>query len=142
MTAPSGESRTVLLEPGDPGRATAELGVGEAGLFQIVDGDLETIVSVGELNPLEWRDPRAGPDALAPIVDESGGAISWIAYDPMPTVRRVSPDRDLSGNGWVGVLDHGRYLVRGIDTLALMPPWLALLLFVGGLAAAWRAEGR
>lgn len=142
VTAPSGETQTILLEPGDPGRATAELGIGEAGLFQISDGELETIVSVGELNPLEWRDPRAGSDALASIVDESGGGISWIAYDTIPTVRRVSPDRDLSGNGWFGVLDHGRYLVRGIDSLALLPPWLALLLFVGGLAAAWRAEGR
>jgi hypothetical protein len=142
VTAPSGETETILLEPGDPGRATAELGIGEAGLFQISDGELETIVSVGELNPLEWRDPRAGSDALASIVDESGGGISWIAYDTIPTVRRVSPDRDLSGNGWFGVLDHGRYLVRGIDSLALLPPWLALLLFVGGLAAAWRAEGR
>jgi hypothetical protein len=142
VTAPSGETETILLEPGDPGRATAELSIGEAGLFQISDGELETIVSVGELNPLEWRDPRSGPDVLASIVDESGGGISWIAYDTMPTVRRVSPNRDLSGNGWFGVLDHGRYLVRGIDTLALLPPWLALLLFVGGLAAAWRAEGR
>lgn len=142
VTAPSGETETILLEPGDPGRATAELTIGEAGLFQISDGTLDTIVSVGELNPLEWRDPRAGSDALAAIIDESGGGISWIAYDTMPTARRVSPDRDLSGNGWFGVLDHGRYLVRGIDTLALMPPWLALMLFVGGLAAAWRAEGR
>jgi hypothetical protein len=142
VTAPSGETWTVLLEPGAPGRATADIPVGEAGLFQVSDGILETIVSVGELNPLEWQDPRAGPDALAGIVEESGGAIGWIAYDTMPTVRRVSPDRDHSGSGWIGVLDHGRYLVRGIDTLALLPPWLALLLFVGGLAAAWRSEGR
>ncbi len=142
VTSPSGATQTVLLEPDDPGRATADLGVGEAGLFQISDGTLDTIVSVGELNPLEWRDPHAGPDALEAIVEESGGAINWIAYDTMPTVRRVSPDRDHSGSGWIGMLDHGRYLVRGIDTLALLPPWLALLLFVGGLAAAWRSEGR
>ena len=40
------------------------------------------------------------------------------------------------------MLDNARYIVRGIDSLPLLPPWLALLLFVGGLAAAWRAEGR
>ncbi|MBC6440907.1 MAG: hypothetical protein GDA49_10985 [Rhodospirillales bacterium] len=142
VTAPSGTTETVILEPGLPGRAAAEVPVGEAGLFRISDGELETVVSAGELNPLEWRDPRASAALIEPVVTASGGSIIWLADDPLPTVRRISQDRDLSGNGWIGVVDHSRYLVRGIDTLALLPPWLALLLFVGGLAAAWRAEGR
>ncbi len=142
VARPSGVVETVLLEPGLPGRATAEAPVSEAGLHRIADGELEAVVGVGALNPPEWRDPRATAEALRPIVSESGGGLFWLAHDPLPTVRRVSPGRDLSGNGWIGVVDHGRYLVRGIDTLALLPPWLALLLFVGGLAAAWRAEGR
>ncbi|MBN34512.1 MAG: hypothetical protein CMM46_06990 [Rhodospirillaceae bacterium] len=142
VTSPSMETEEVDLTPGLPGRAGIDLPVAEAGLYQISDGELSTVVTVGELNPLEWRDPRATEDNLASIVGQSGGSISWLNYDPLPTVRRVSPDRDLSGNGWIGVIDHGRYLVRGIDTLALMPAWLALVLFVGGLAAAWRSEGR
>jgi hypothetical protein len=142
VIAPSGAERQVVLEPGAPGRAMAELTVGEAGLFRIVAGELETVVSVGELNPLEWRSPEAGEDLLAPIAEATGGRITWIADDRLPSIRHVDPGRDRSGQGWIGMLDHARYIVRGIDSLALLPSWLALLLFVGGLAAAWRAEGR
>jgi len=35
-----------------------------------------------------------------------------------------------------------RYVVTGIDQVTLMPAWLALALALGGLALAWRAEGR
>ena len=48
----------------------------------------------------------------------------------------------MSGPGWIGLVDHNRHVVRGIDLLALMPAWLVLLAFIAGLAAAWRAEGR
>jgi len=142
VMAPSGAMETVTLEPGLPGRATAGVTAQEAGLYRVTDGELETVVTVGELNPQEWRDPRATEDALMPIVEATGGGLTWLTDQTLPTVRRVSPDRDLAGTGWIGVIDHGRYIVRGIDSLALMPPWLALLLFVGGLAAAWRSEGR
>ena len=142
ITSPSGEVRKLTLEPHAPGRAAADIAAGEAGLFHIVDGELETWVGVGSHNPLEWRDPRATTAILQPLVDEAGGRLSWIAHDPLPTVRRVTAGRDVSGPGWIGLLDHGRYIVRGIDVQALVPPWLLLMLFVTGLAAAWRAEGR
>lgn len=142
LIAPSGATSEVTLDPGAPGRATGEVTVGEAGLYRVVAGDLETVVSVGELNPLEWRSPQASEDLLAPIAEASGGRITWIADDRLPSIRRVDPERDRSGQGWIGMVDHARYIVRGIDSLALLPSWLALLLFVGGLTAAWRAEGR
>ena len=142
VIAPSGATGEVLLEPGAQGRASGEIAVGEAGLYRVVAGDMETVVSVGERNPLEWQSPQAGEDLLAPIAEVSGGRITWIADDRLPSIRRVAPERDRSGQGWIGMLDHARYIVRGIDSLPLLPPLLALLLFVGGLAAAWRAEGR
>ena len=142
VTSPSGRSRTLALEPESPGRARGEIVAGEAGLFHVVDGDLETWVGVGSHNPLEWRDPRATSEILEPLASATGGGLSWISSDPLPTVRRVTPGRDVSGPGWIGMLDHGRYVVRGIDVLALVPPWLLLALFIAGLAAAWRAEGR
>ena len=142
VIAPSGEESTVTLAPEAPGRASAEVRVAEAGLYRITDGDLEAIVSVGELNPREWRDPRAKTDMLDPIVEATGGRIGWITDERLPAVRQVAQDRDRSGQGWIGMLDHGRFVVRGIDNTPLMPAWLALLLIVGGMAMAWRAEGR
>ena len=142
VTTPSGAAHPLVLEPGEPGRARAEMRLEEAGYHRIGDGELETHVNVGGLNPLEWRNPLATTEPLAPLVEASGGGLFRIANDPVPTVRRVSPGRDASGSGWIGVLDHGRHVVRGIESHSLIPPWLALLAFVGGLAAAWRTEGR
>ena len=142
IIAPSGDRTTALLAAVAPGRASAEVRVAEAGLYRVTDGELETIVTVGELNPREWRDPRAKPDALDPIVEATGGRIAWIAEERLPAVRQVAQDRDRSGQGWIGMLDHGRFVVRGINNTALLPTWLALLLIVGGMAMAWRAEGR
>ena len=142
VIAPSGEQTTATLTNDAPGRSSTEIRVSEAGLYRVTDGELETIVTVGELNPREWRDPRAKTEMLQPIVDATGGGITWIADERLPTVRQVAAERDRSGQGWIGVLDHGRFVVRGIDNTPLLPAWLALLLIVGGLAMAWRAEGR
>ncbi len=142
VTSPSGEVRNVTLEARSPGRAAAVITAGEAGLFRVADGGTGTWASVGSHNPLEWRDPRSTAANLESLVRESGGRLSWIAHDPLPTVRRVTAGRDLSGPGWIGLLDRDRSVVLGIDVLSLVPPWLLLVLFVGGLAAAWRAEGR
>ena len=142
VTAPSGEMTTLDLESLSPGRARGDFVAVETGLHHISDGDMATWIGVGSHNPLEWRDPRPTSAHLEPLVEESGGHLSWIAHDPLPAVRRVTAGHDMSGPGWIGLVDHNRHVVLGIDLLALMPAWFVLLAFIAGLAAAWRAEGR
>ena len=143
ITSPSGARRTLALAPlGPPGRAGGEIAAEEAGLYRIAEGERQAVAVIGGLNPLEWRDPRATAAPLAPLVAEGGGGLVWLAHETLPAVRRVQPGRDLSGEGWIGVIDRRRYAVRGIRRTALLPPWLALLLLPGAFAAAWRAEGR
>ena len=142
LVAPSGSARTLTLSSDAPGAASAEITVDEAGLYRVVDDALETVVPVGEPNPREWRQPVSTDALLMPIVEASGGGIARMGDGGWPSVRRVDAGRDRSGPGWIGFVDHGRYRVRGIDTRALLPAWLALALLLGGLALAWRAEGR
>ena len=142
VTAPSGAVTTLDLETLAPGRARGDFAAVETGLHHISDGDMATWIGVGSHNPLEWRDPRPTSAHLEPLVEESGGHLSWIADDPLPAVRRVTAGHDMSGPGWIGLVDHNRHVVLGIDLLALMPAWFVLLAFIAGLAAAWRAEGR
>ena len=142
VTAPSGEVTTLDLETIAPGRGRGDFAAAETGLHQISDGDRVTWIGVGSHNPLEWRDPRATSAPLAPLVEESGGHLSWIALDSFPAVRRVTAGHDTSGPGWIGLVDHNRHVVRGIDLLTLMPAWFVLLAFMGAMATAWRAEGR
>ncbi len=140
--APSGESLTVSLEPVAPGRVQGEIVVDHSGHFEIFSDTLATAVRVGALNSPEWQDVRATTTLIEEFVNESGGAMHWIEDERLPTIRRVSPGHDTRGNDWVGILDHGRFAVVGIESDALLPPWIALVLLGGSLALAWRREGR
>ena len=83
---------------------------------------------------------RATPERLAPIVEESRGAITWLAERGTPAVRKVARGRDLRTR-LIGLVRNERYLVTGASQLPLLPAVLALLL-LGTLGFAWYREGR
>ena len=142
VTGPTGETREVALEETGNGLAAAEITVDEPGLYRLSDGTRGTIAMVGEMNPLEFRDLRAGPNDLDPLVRASGGVVTWIGEGPLPKVRMIRPNRDTAGRGWVGLIANRDYVVTGIRQTPLMAEWLVLLLTLGGLMLAWRSEGR
>jgi hypothetical protein len=142
VTAPSGESRQVALEPAGEGIAEATVDAAEPGLYRITDGTLTTYVAVRPIGAEELADMRATPELLAPLVEESGGAVRWLADAGVPDVRKVSRGRTLSGRDWIGIHRNERYLVTGVTQLSLLPAVLALLLLLGTLGAAWFREGR
>ena len=141
ITAPSGAVRRVTLDDAGDGRATATLEVDEPGLYRLTDGRRSAMTVVGEVNPREFADLRATDEALAPLVRATGGALAWLADAPPPAVRMVRPGRDTAGRGWIGLKANRDYVVTGIRRGPLMPEWLVLLLGLGGLMLAWRAEG-
>ena len=114
----------------------------EAGLYQITDGELTTHVAVRPIDPEELADMRATPERLAPIIEESHGAITWLAERGTPAVRKVARGRATSGRDWIGLVRNERYLVTGASQLPLLPAVLALLLLLGTLGFAWYREGR
>ena len=139
---PSGESRQVTLEETGDGRAVAVIDVDAPGLYRLSDGTRSTIAMVGDMNPLEFSDLRTEANLLAPLTSASGGVITWIGDGPLPRVRMTRPDRDTAGRDWIGLLANEDYLVTGIRQTPLMAEWLVLLLTLGGLMLAWRAEGK
>ncbi|MGH6718404.1 MAG: hypothetical protein ACREER_03730 [Alphaproteobacteria bacterium] len=142
VTGPSGTITEVALEDRGRGRKHAEVTVEEPGLYKVTSGDLLALAAVGELNPREWLDLRATDAVLRPVTAATGGALVWLAVEGMPRIRRIEAGHDRSGPGWIGLVRTRRYVVTGVDQVPLMPPWLALALALGGLALAWRAEGR
>jgi hypothetical protein len=142
ITAPSGGSREITLQPGADGIAEAVVAAEEPGLYQVTDGALTTHVAVRPIDPQELADMRATPERLAPIVDESHGAVVWLAERGTPAVRKVSRGRATSGRDWIGLVRNERYLVTGASQLPLLPAVLALLLLLGTLGFAWYREGR
>ena len=141
ITAPSGATRKVALEPMAGGRAGAEVAAGENGLYRVEDGARTALAAAGALNPLEHSDLRATAGHLAPVAAATGGGVAWIA-EGVPDVRRTLPGRDGAGRGWFGLARNGAYVVTGMTQVPLLPGLLVLALVVGGLMAAWWREGR
>ena len=139
---PSGESRQITLTETGEGRATAVIDVDAPGLYRLSDGTRGTIALVGDMNPLEFSDLRTVPNLLEPLTSASGGVITWIVDGPLPKVRMTRPGRDTAGRDWIGLFANQDYLVTGIRQAPLMAEWLVLLLALGGLMLAWRAEGK
>ena len=142
LTSPSETVRTVRLEDGADGRASATVEVDEVGLYRVTDGRRSGVAAVGSLNPVEYADVRATDELLGPVAEATGGALVWLARDGIPSIRHVRPRRETAGQGWIGLRRNGQYLVTGVNQLALLPPLLVLVLVLGGFALAWRHEGR
>ncbi len=142
VESPSGAVRTLHLNETSPGRAEAVFSAEEPGIFRIIGADRTALAVVGTPNPPELSDLRTTPDRLRPVADATKGSVRWLEQDGTPRVRRVRPDREAAGRGWIGLRMNGDYNVAGIREDSLVPPALVLLLVVGGLIAAWRREGR
>ena len=142
VTLPSGNSETLTLEPGRSGRAQASMTAEESGLYRVTDGQRTALAAAGPLNPLEFEDLRSTDARLAPIVVESGGGFVRMASDDLPRLRKVQPERDRHGRGWLGIQENGRYVVTGVTQIPLMPAVLILFLALGATVLAWWREGR
>src|SRR5690606_33092331 len=112
VTAPSGASRRITLEPGDDGIAKAVIQAEEPGLYEVTDGELTTHVAVRPIDPAELADMRATPERLAGLIDQSNGAVKWLADGP-PAVRQVSRGRGPSGRDRVGPVRSRRPMGTG-----------------------------
>ena len=141
VTSPGGDAEPLPLTPLRPGVARGTAVVDEVGIHRITDGELETLAVVGTLNPPEVSDVRATPALLAPVTEATGGGVFWVE-DGMPSVRRVRPNRDAAGSDWLGLRANQAFQVTGTRDTPLLPAWLAVLLVLAPLIAAWRAEGR
>ncbi|MDP6705915.1 MAG: hypothetical protein QF893_06200 [Alphaproteobacteria bacterium] len=140
VLTPSGERERLQLEADADGLGRATMAVDEPGLYRLSDGTLQAVAAVGELNPKEYADLRTTEARLAALVERTGGGIFWLA-ERLPSPRRVKPGRDAAGNGWLGLVANGDYVVTGIERIALLPALLVLALVLGVSMLAWYREG-
>ena len=142
VTSPSGAVRRLTMIPDDTGVATAEINAPEDGLWRASDGEHVAYAAPRPIARIEGEAVTATADLLAPVVQATDGTITWINDRPLPDIRRVDKGRQTSGRGWMGLIDHGAYRVTRTELVALLPPWLALLLLLGTTIFAWWREGR
>ncbi len=107
-----------------------------------MSGDGQTAYAAARpANPLELADLRATASLIEPLAHASGGSVHFLDPAGAPELRRVEPGRDQAGAAWIGLTRRHDYLVTGIASLPLLPPWLALPLILGLAVVAWRREG-
>ncbi|HLO77127.1 MAG TPA: hypothetical protein VK196_11795 [Magnetospirillum sp.] len=142
VTAPDGSTRALTLEDHPDGRATAAMTIGLPGLWRVEDGEHTAIAASGTLSPLEDAELTATAEVLAPVAQNAGGSVRFLADGGVPDFRRVTDAHAAVGRDWAGLVARGDHTVTGVREVSLLPALALLALVVGGLLAAWRREGR
>ncbi len=141
ITAPNGDAVELDMTKQADGRFGIDYAAPEAGLYRLVQGDLQRVVAVGISIPREYAQVVANSAALAPAIAATKGGIARIEDGPID-LRHVSTGRTAAGRGWLGITPRGAYVTQGIRIAPLLPPWAWLALAAMLSLAAWLWEGR
>jgi hypothetical protein len=147
VTTPSGQMRTLTLDPAEPGLWRASVAANELGLWRAADGKLTALVNVGPANPREFAAVTSTTEVLAPLAIATGGDVRRLSGHggsgiTVPRVLAVRSTDTFHGDNWIGLKMRGASVVRGIGVVPMFAGLLGLLLLVGSLAATWLREGR
>jgi len=145
VTLPSGATRSIALQPDEPGLWHGSLRATELGLWRATDGKLNALVNVGPPNPREFAEVTSTTNVLAPFTALTGGDARRISNASGVTLPRIVAMRSSDtyrGDDWIGLRMRDASVVRGIGVLPMFAGLLGLLLLVGALAATWAREGR
>ena len=145
LTAPSGATRTVVLDPVEPGVWRKTIEANEIGLWRATDGKLTTLANVGPANPREFAEVTSTTDVVGPLATATGGSARRL--DPgdgltIPRVLAVRSTDTFEGADWIGLKMRDASVVRGIGVLPIFTGLLGMLLLLGSLAVTWAREGR
>ncbi len=141
VTAPDGSVIVVPLEQVGPGEFSAAIEGAEQGLFRLVESDMERVIALGPAAPREFEVTIAGPEAIDPLAEPTGGR-SFRLEDGLPDIRRVSEGRAAHGRGWLGLTTREAYVTTDVTVTPFISAWLFLLLAAGSMLAGWLREGR
>ncbi len=145
LTSPTGATRTLNLQPVEPGLWRTQLTANELGLWRATDGKLTALANVGPANPREFTEVTSTTDVLKAIANATGGDSRRLDDGHGLDVPRVVPVRtstSFKGDDWIGLKMRDVSVVRGIGVLPIFAGLIGLLLLIGALAATWAREGR
>jgi hypothetical protein len=141
VTSPSGNKSLLNLKQTAPGRFEADLQTDELGLYRLIGDGQSSVVGLGPTAPREFEHTIATAELLKPLITSTGGGVIRMTA-ALPGLRDVRPGRKAAGRGWIGLTPRKAFETRDITQLALLPPWLVLLLIAGLITAGWLIEGR
>ena len=145
LTSPTGATRTLHLQPHEPGLWETTVAANELGLWRATDGKLTALTNVGPANPREFQEVTSTADVMQPIAEATGGGVRRLDDGHGLEVPRILPVRTSSvfkGGDWMGLRMRDVSVVRGIGVLPVFAGLIGLLLLIGSLALTWAREGR
>jgi hypothetical protein len=145
LTSPSGVTRTLKLDPTEPGVWQSSVGANELGLWRATDGKLNALINIGPANPREYAEVTSTTDVLAPLTNATGGDARRLDEGSglnVPRILAVRSGDTYKGDDWIGLKLRDVSVVRGIGVLPIFAGLLGLLLLLGSLAGTWAREGR
>lgn len=145
LTSPTGTTRTLTLQPVEPGLWRTPATASELGLWRATDGKLTALANVGPANPREFAEVTSTTDVLRALTNATGGdtrrLMSGSVLD-LPRVVAVRSSTTFKGEDWIGMKMRDVSVVRGVGVLPIFAGLIGLLLLIGSLAATWAREGR
>ncbi|MBS4010806.1 MAG: hypothetical protein KGZ72_08625, partial [Roseovarius sp.] len=141
ITTPSGEVVERPLDEVSPGRFETLFDGPEIGLYRLENGDQSAVIGLGPAAPVEFERTIASAEVLQPEIDATNGGV-WALEDGVPAIRAVREGRPAAGRGWIGITPRGAYETQSLRQMAILPPWLVLLLVSGLILGGWLREGR
>ena len=117
----------------------------ETGLFEVRNGDFQTLVHVGAVDSPEFKAMISTEATLKPYADKTRGLVTRVASGDGITIPDILPV-----SGEVRVSDPNRMVIRmtdetvlrGINTLPLFAGFAGLSVLLFAMAAMWWREGR
>jgi hypothetical protein len=148
LISPSGERGEIILEQTSPGRFELELDTQEAGLYQIIDGDLSTLVHVGAVDAPEFKQVISTVEKLQPIAMQSKGIVKRVANNGAIELPQIVPVRQLPNS--LSTANSNRMLLRtsnetvlvGVTQYPLLGGLLGLAVLLMIMSLTWYREGR
>ncbi|MEO0765885.1 MAG: hypothetical protein AAFY75_07670 [Pseudomonadota bacterium] len=141
VTDPSGATVELSLTEVAPGQFETRFDGPEIGLYRLENGEQNAVIGLGPAAPKEFVSTIATPDIIGERVASTRGGILRIE-EGVPRIRTVREGRPAAGRGWIGITPRGAYETQDVRQMALLPPWLVLLLSAGFIIGAWLREGR
>lgn len=144
LISPTGQELTINLARTADGRFEAEVPVEENGLFEIVSGDMRTLVHVGAVDAPEFAATVSTTERLAPLSAETGGIVHRVAQDgggiDLPSILPVRGQPRGGDRLLLSMTDETE--LQGVDRIQLFGGFFGLALLFLALGSMWYREGR
>jgi len=141
VISPSGQTQMLEFEQIGPGRWRSAFEAEESGVYRLLENGITAVVATGPATPIEFENPIATTEILAPLVKATNGG-SFLLSDGVPNFRQVSAGRTSVGRNWAGLVRRDAFQVQDIRLTSLAKGWIYLLIAGMFSLLAWRYEGR